>query len=66
MLLVTVVADCSSQILITCTQWHKSQSKAALFVFTAGKCVTTLFVLGRPDTFWAHRQAPWVQHSQLA
>lgn len=57
MLLMAVVADCSGQILITCTQWHKSQSKAALLAFTAGKCAALAFALGWPDNFWAHRQA---------
>lgn len=47
-----------AQLVITSTQWQNSASKGALFAFTAGKCVSAAFVLGWPDTFWAHRRVP--------
>lgn len=46
------------QLVITCTQWRNSESKGSLLAFTAAKFFLSAFVLGWPDTFWAHRQGP--------
>ncbi|KAL4458899.1 hypothetical protein ABPG75_013764 [Micractinium tetrahymenae] len=35
--------------------WRNSRSRASLLAFTAAKCTAAVFVLGWPDTFWAHR-----------